>query len=393
MGFYLRMETKVENFLYWHIFKPIFKKLYRYVPIDMKKIVFSNFYGSGYGDSPRSVCEELLNTNGNYDVVWLVKNMDTYIPEGARKVKTGTFSELLELASAKVWVDNVRMHSVPKKDAQILLQTWHGPFSPKLLERGAEKTLPQYYLDAAKYDGQIINGIISNSRLLSDQYKKYFWLNDDAEILEIGLPRNDFLIKNKNNSDLIKEIRKKLGLTGDTFVILYAPTFRDDMGITAYQIDFDAVRMAFENRFKKDTVILFRLHPNIKHRSKEIAEFNDKLIDVSWYPDIQELSLASDCIISDYSTSPMDFAILDKIIFLCCLDIDEYKKNRGLMPEFDNFPFQISFSVEDLIKQIQNYDEKTTNLRIKQYFIENPIFDEGDASKKAVSWIVDKMNQ
>ena len=270
------------------------------------------------------------------------------------------------------------------------LQTWHAPFSPKKLEGEAVETLKKEYLISAKHDGAITDGIISNSHLLDEQYKRAFWLNKDAKILKIGLPRNDFLINNADNKALITNIREKINIPSEAYVVLYAPTFRDDYTTNGYKLDFENVRKAFETRFGKPCWMLIRLHPNARRQVNEI-EFTSEIIDMTSYPDIQELSIASDVVISDYSSSVFDFSTMGKPAFICALDLQHYMETRGLLDEFFRFPFPFSESNEKLIEQICYFDENKYRVNLKNYFTKNPIYDKGDAAIKAVDWLLDKM--
>ena len=77
-----------------------------FLPIKSNKIVFDNFCGRGLGDSPMYIAEEIIRQGLNYDMVWLVKDMKTDMPSEIRKVKYRSFQSLIEIATAKVWVDN-----------------------------------------------------------------------------------------------------------------------------------------------------------------------------------------------------------------------------------------------------------------------------------------------
>ena len=173
-------------------------------------------------------------------------------------------------------------------------------------------------------------------------------------------------------------------------MVLYAPTFRDDYTTNGYKLDFEKVRKAFETRFGKPCWMLIRLHPNARRQVNEI-EFTSEIIDMTSYPDIQELSIASDVVISDYSSSVFDFSTMGKPAFICALDLQHYMETRGLLDEFFRFPFPFSESNEKLIEQICYFDENKYRVNLKNYFTKNPIYDKGDAAIKAVDWLLDKM--
>ena len=83
--------------------------LMRIFPVKKNKVVFTAFEGDGgYCCNPRYIAEELLKRKKNYEIVWLVNNMNRQFPEGIRKVKNTFLNRVYHLTTAKVWVDNSR---------------------------------------------------------------------------------------------------------------------------------------------------------------------------------------------------------------------------------------------------------------------------------------------
>jgi CDP-glycerol:poly(glycerophosphate) glycerophosphotransferase len=365
-----------------------------FFPIKENRIVFDNFGGKGYGDNPKYIADELAQSEKDYEMIWLVDNLSSYeFPMRIRAVKIDSFMGLYMRATAKVWIDNVRhLHPVKKKEKQIYLQTWHAPFGPKRAEADAEKELGEEYVREAKYDGQIADGILSNSKLLDNQFKRAFWLSDHVEILSYGLPRNDFFIKQIENDSGYYRLRKQLNFEKDCFYILYAPTFRDNYSLEGYKLEYEEIVKKFAEKVNKKAKIIVRLHPNVWNQS-DFINYGENILNGTSYPDMQELLLACDALISDYSSCVFDFAILKKPVFLCALDIKEYEKTRGLLPEFYNFPFPMATSNEEMIRNIKNYDQVTYFAKINQYFEKYPLYDDGNATKRVVAWLEKKLNE
>lgn len=359
--------------------------------INNNKIVVDNFLGKGYGDNLKYIIEELHKEDSSLEFVWIVRNRKIEMPSFIRKVKYGTFLSMIEYSTAKLWIDNVRNNiKPPKKSEQIYLQTWHGPFSSKKIEKLAEKSLTKEYIKLAKKDGNQTNGILSNSKLQDEQYKKYFWLGKNSQILKYGFPRNDYLINNKNNNQLIDEIKRKLNLDNESMLVLYAPTFRDDFDIECYKLDFRKIQKAFSNKYNKVCKILVRLHPNVQKYSN-VIQYDNYIIDVTKYPNMQDLSLICDAIISDYSSTLFDFAIQDKPAFICDLDLEKYEETRGLVNEYYKYPFPFSYNCEELINNINLFSYENYKENLHFFFKENPLYDKGDSTYKIVKWILKKI--
>lgn len=364
------------------------------LPIKENRIVFDNFGGKGYGDSTKYIAEELIKSGRNYELIWLVDNLSSYeFPKQIKTVKIDSVKALCMRATAKVWIDNVRhLHPVKKKKEQVYLQAWHAPFGPKKAEADAEKELGEEYVSEAKYDGQIADGIISNSKLLDNQFKRAFWLSDHVEILSYGLPRNDFLARQIDNTSKYDYLRNKFGFEKDCFYILYAPTFRDNYSLEGYKLEYEKIVKEFSAKVNKKVKMVVRLHPNVWNQSNFI-NYGENILNGTIYPDMQELLLACDALISDYSSCVFDFAILRKPVFICALDIKEYEKTRGLLPEFYDFPFPIATSNEEMLTNIKNYDQKSYFDKVNRYFERYPLYDDGNASRRVVDWLEKKIKE
>lgn len=387
--------NKILNKIYIKLNKLIvrvIKNIFLLFPIKKQKIVFSNFYGRGYGDNPKYISEEIIRQKLPFDIVWLINNKNEEFPNNIRTVKYGSIRAMYELATAKVWIDNVRATVRPKKrKKQIYLQTWHSAGGVKKLEAENEEILPNEYIKSAKLDGSICDAILSSSWSQYEKMRKYFWLNENTEILKYGSPRNDILF-NYNYKILMKnKIRKKYNISKLNNVILYMPTFRDNGSQEGYGIQLDKVLEAFRYRFNENFIVLVRFHPNVEKLSN-IIKYNDKIINVTHYEDVQELYTIADFLISDYSSAPFDFTLLKKPVFLCTLDKKNYV--RGLSSIFDRLPFSISETNEELIYNIKTFEEDKYWNDIEKFMKTEWIsYDEGNAAFKTVKWIKEKINE
>lgn len=379
------MENIVNNFILIlkDLYHTILIVIFHCLPIKRNKVVFSNFYGRGYGDNPKYIADEMIRRGLPYDIVWLLSNMDENIPSQIRKVKYNRIRCDYELATAKIIICNTKgdLHFWKKK-GQYYIQTWHGSFGLKYIEGDAAKTLSKRYIRKSKSDSERTDLFISNSRLQTEEYKRAFWCT--CEILESGFPRNDVLFS-YIDKDIIKE---KLGLDTNSGILLYAPTFRDNGDFSCYDIDYDRLLKTLHRLSNSEWTILVRLHPGMR-KSLNLNGKNKNVIDVSSYSDGQELLCISDALISDYSSMMLDFAILRRPIFIFATDIEEYKKMRGLKPIYFDLPFDICTSNEMLMSKISSFDEQKYQSRLNQFFyIYHPI-DQGNST----SVIVDRIEK
>ena len=196
-----------------------------FIKIKNNKIVFDNFNGKGYGCNPKYIAEEILKQKLDYDLVWLVNDMREEIPSKIRKVKKDSLKSLYELATAKVWIDNVRnTKHVKKKKNQFYIQTWHGSLGMKGIEKDVERYLSKDYVMEAKEDGKICDLILTNNKKQLDYIKKYFWY--DGKVLCQGVPRCDIIYNTPLN--IKDKVYNYFKIEKNKKIVFYAPSNRNN---------------------------------------------------------------------------------------------------------------------------------------------------------------------
>ena len=172
-----------------YIFGQIVNNILAVLP-KRNKIVFVNFLGRGYGDSPKYIAEEIMRQSLPCDLVWLVYDMNDFFPDGIRKVKFYSLKSRYELSTARIIISNTKARlPYSKKKTQYYIQTWHGGFGVKYIEKDIEQFLPDDYVRDSKYDSSITDLILSGSDFQTQVIKNSFWY--DGEIFMKGIPRND----------------------------------------------------------------------------------------------------------------------------------------------------------------------------------------------------------
>lgn len=368
-----------------HLFAINFLMLiFKIIPINNRKIFIISYYGKGFGDNPKYIVEELLRVNNDYKIIWGVKkgvDVSNFPPQ----VKICRYFGLLaafHLATSKIWIDNCRKPPVLKRKKQVYLQTWHG-FALKRIERDVEEKLSKYYTYCAKADSKKIDLIISDSKFMSEIYRKSFWYN--GEIVEWGSPRNDILINGQSHA--LKKVRDFFNITNKK-IILYAPTFRADGSLSPYSIDYDRLRQCCKRKFGEDFIVLVRLHPNIVQRCQDLLFEEGKIINATYYADMQELLLASDICITDYSSLMFDFALSGKPCFQFATDIEEYKQDRNFYFEIDKLPFTVSCNNDELENNILNFEESKYKEHLQRFYQKVGMIMDGKATIRTVEYIL-----
>ena len=368
-----------------------YKRFLRRLPVQNNKVVMDNYEGQAYGESPKYIAEELLKRDPRCRIIWLTFNTKSPFPKGVTPVYKDSFRAYYECATAKAWVFNTRCGKLlEKRDDQVFLQTWHGGVALKKVEKDAMAALSDAYIAAAQYDGQAADGIIVDGKLNEELFETSFWLSPSCERLKFGMPRIDVLIRERDNSEIKRKVRNELGVANDSFFVLYAPTFRKKDTFEGYITDFTKIREAFEARFGK-VEIAVRLHPNDARLLKRYREdYASALTDATKYPDVQELVIAADCVITDYSSLAYDFAIIRKPVFLIMKDAEDYKKERGVYDTFYDQPFTMNYSEDMLVEEIRAFSREDYRQRVDSFYERHPTFNDGHAAQKSVDWLIEK---
>lgn len=370
-----------------HVLKCIVARLLMLVfsafPIKKNKIVFTSFEGWKYNDNPRAIYEKMAELRPEYEYIWLMQERD-YEISGAKVIKYNSVGAIYELATAKVWIDNCRKSLwIHKRKKQFYLQTWHGAIAVKKIEKDAEDKLPKEYIKAAIHDSQMADLFISSAKWVTNNYRTSFWYN--KKILEKGLPRSDIFYRNSLN--IRKKVKEYFGLHHEN-IVLYAPTFRKSDSLKHYSIKFDEMKKVFSEKFGGDWVFILRLHPGLNHVSD--CFFTEKgVINGSKYEDINELIVASDFVISDYSSCMFDAMEAGKKVVIYADDIKEYKTERGGYFEMEELPFEIAETNEELKEKIVGFDEEIYMQQIEKFMKTLGFFREQNASLNVVNYLVE----
>ena len=379
-----RFYRRARSFWHCHVTLRFLPRLFFLFPIQKNKVVFINFNGKGFGCNPKYIALEILHQKLPWDLVWLVNDSKEALPEGIRKARFQRVSGLYEIATAKVIVVNVKNDlCLVKKKQQYVIQTWHGSYTSKLLEKEVEDKLSPAYVRQSKHNSLQTDLFLSNSAAMSHCIWEAFWYT--GEILECGYPRNDMLFA--SSPLIVERIKAALGVNSGAKLVLYAPTFRDDGSVEAYNLDCMAV-LGKLREMGGEWKLLTRLHPNAA--SAQVLFPKDKnIINVTHYPDMQELLLVSDILITDYSSTPFEFAAMGKQVYIYASDVEQYQAMRGLKSDFFTMPYSVCTTNKELLEQITNFTPENARQQAEAFMSCFGGVDRGDASNA----VVERMKQ
>ena len=374
---------------------PNMKRLYsvaKKLPIQEDLIVFESGLGKQYSDSPRAIYEELIRRGDTRTKIWVYNGKLPTADAHTFVVKRLSPQYFWYLARARYWVNNQNFpYYITRRTDGIYLQTWHGtPLKKMQHDLENIKGRDAGYLDRVTQAGQQWTHLLSPSPYATSAFSTAF--RHDAEIIEAGYPRND-LLNSADMRNVRESVRRKLDLPEGKKVLLYAPTFRDDQNISGnrfgFSLPFDLERFAAE--FGDEYVILLRMHVVVTSRITIPDHLSDVVQDVSAHDDINELYLASDALITDYSSVFFDYSILERPIIFFAYDLENYRDHlRGFYLDYNtDLPGPVVTSEDDLWKTISSLKTTASGLSARSAAFASAYApeDDGQAAARVVDVI------
>lgn len=316
-------------------------------------VLFETFSGQQIGDSPLDIARELQKVHPELSLIWSVTGNGESVPAGMKGLTHGSAAWYQAVATSKYLVNNANFPAYfRKRQGQTYIQTWHG--TPLKMIGNDIKTdrTSSIYQATMKREAEYWDYLISPSAFCSEIFPKAFATK--AQLVEHGYPRNDRLAKYSNEQR--NQIRQKLGVTDPNLkLVLYAPTWRDTK--RGANGGWESVSYLDENTdLPNGFKLLYRGHSNT-HRSHE-ARKSENVIDVTFYPDVAELFIAADVLVTDYSSVMFDFSVTGKPMIFLTPDLTEYESDRGFYFDFrKTAPGPICANA---IEVLENLEQNTT---------------------------------
>lgn len=379
---YILKHNKFIQKAYVVVFSTGFQILGLFIKKNKKQVLLQSLIGKNYGDSPKVLYDAMRVDEHfkDYKYIWAFEDPSQFEVVGAKKIRLTSIQYYLEALRSGIWISNVSIERGLKFKPRgtISLNTWHG--IPIKVIGNAQKTRNDY-------DYSSVDFMCCSSEFEKKVFMRDFNVKEDV-IFQCGMPRNDELYY--PSEEAVQSVRKELEIPEGKKIILYAPTWRDSTdGGSSYQItppmDLDYWKKQLGDKY----VLLFRMH----HLTTKLmgVTFNDFVRDVSHYPQINRLMMASDILISDYSATIFDFSILEKPIISFAYDLEEYSEARGFYEQLDKdvLPGNVFKTEKDVIQHILSMDyadecEKTR--RVKKKYVNVT----GNATKACLDFLISK---
>ena len=356
------------------------------IPIHKNRILFESFQGRSFSDNPFEIFRYLSDLYGDrYEYICSLTDPSS-LPEitGLRAVRYKSAAWFLVQATSAVIISNTLPITIfPKRKGQLFIETWHGG--------GAYKTLAVDFLgysDAQRilvhWNNRLlcekIDAFLSSSGVFSDVgiIRPYGYTHN---ICLTGMPRNDIFFDKERVALARQTVREHYQVRGR--LILYAPTWRGTVFYATKKIDtlpdFEKILRAVPG-----SVILFRSH----YADRNSYEYGERVIDAKAYPNMQELLCAADILITDYSSSIWDYALLGKPCFLYVPDLEEYQTvEHGFCTPIESWPGTVCRDMGELYAALSEIDPETHKKKAEEHLRALGSYETGTACRQVCDMI------
>lgn len=360
-------------------------------PLQENKFFCMSMNGNNYGDNIKCISDYINKRHSNPIIIWAFGANMKEKPSEIKYVDLFSLDYYYHIYSSKYVITNFAFdfRYVIKKKEQLFLQTWHGTALKQIgydmYKNEKQGVLYRWFgVDRIKYTVDNTDLWISGSSFMSKIFKERF--DNKKQIYETGTPRNDVFFR--DNAGIVDNFKLSYGIDKSKKILLYAPTFRVANSFSHYNVDLKKIKVYWESKFGGEYVILIRLHPSMLKNEEEFSKlFPYDTINVSSYPDMQEVLAATDLLVTDYSSSMFDFMYKKKPVILYVPDRKTY--SRGFYFDIDELPFIVVNDNSELLSKLSQFDEKGYISKLDSFLNQIGSAEYGDATEKVYNLLVD----
>ncbi|WMC86679.1 bifunctional glycosyltransferase/CDP-glycerol:glycerophosphate glycerophosphotransferase [Streptomyces rochei] len=352
-------------------------------PLDPGLVVYCAYWGRGYTCNPAAIHAKARELAPHLRSVFLVEADQAHtVPKDVDHAVIGSRRYWEVLARATYLVNNANFaEGVVKRPGSVHLQTQHG--TPLKTMGVDQSTYPVVAAASGSFTKLLGRVDRWDYNLSANRHSTRMWERaypGSYEQLEYGYPRNDVYCT--ATAEDVARVRRALGVPEGKTAVLYAPTHRDwEAGFGAGALDLEA----FCEAAGEDVVVLLRAHYFYDRGGRSAP--SGRVIDVTAHRSAEDVCLAADALVTDYSSIMFDYANLDRPIVVYADDWEVYRETRGVY--FDLMaapPGPVARTPEELARVFRDGSwagRESTALRaaFRERFCE---FDDGRAAERVV---------
>lgn len=375
--------------LFFKIYSAFFA-LFRIFPINEKKLVFISMHNANFNDGLGYVERAFALKDGSFNIQHITrKDLELDTSNGAVNLIKSVFRAIrfftvkaYHLATARyVFLNDnfMPMATLNFSEKTVITQLWHA--------EGAFKRFGQDIDQPPEIRSREIAGnakltyVVCSSKKVAPIYASAFGI-DENRVLPLGSPRTDYFFEEHDVKSLREKFESDYPECKGKKLVLYAPTFRDDEERDKQLLENLDVNY-FTEKLGDEYALLVRLHPQV-HLGKRPS---DGTVDVTDYPNVNELVLLSDILITDYSSIAMDFALVRKPMLFFAFDLEYYENSRAFYEDYETYvPGKIVKTGKELVDSIAQKDfEQEKTEKFRTYNFDTP---DGHASERVTEYLL-----
>ncbi|MGW4445084.1 bifunctional glycosyltransferase/CDP-glycerol:glycerophosphate glycerophosphotransferase [Streptomyces sp. NPDC004682] len=350
-------------------------------PLDPNLAVYCAYWGRGYACNPAAIHAKARELAPHIRSVFLVEaGQEHTLPNGVEHAVIGSHRSWELLARAKYLVNNANFaEGVVKRPGSVHLQTQHGtPLKTMGVDQSTYPVVASRSGSFTKLLGRVDRW---DFNLSSNAHSTQMWeraFPGSYEQLEYGYPRNDVYCT--ATSQDVARIRRELGVPEGRTAVLYAPTHRDWSDGFETGLDLEEFCRAAGD----DVVVLLRAH---YFYDRGTARSSDRIIDVTAHRSAEDVCLAADALITDYSSIMFDYANLDRPVVIYADDWEVYRETRGVYFDLMSAPpGPVARTPQELARifregEYAGPESRELRARFRERFCQ---FDDGRAAERVV---------
>lgn len=359
-------------------------------PVKKNKILFMNDHSYSFSDNLKYLALYLLDKEPDkYHIYFSLKVSEGLNDKRIVPVKFLSLKHFYHaLTSGVIITNNSGIVYLPiRKTKQLVINTWHGGGPYKVTGTDAINNI--WYAKDMQYTAGKVDYILSSCKVFSEEEARGMGFKPE-QVVNCGMPRMDFFFNKQFMADTRKKVFEEFDIPASSKLVIYAPTFRglfesydSVIADNVLEINYHHLVDALKNKFGGDWVFAVRLHPRLKD-----VHFADKdLVNMSYYPDAEELLIAADVLVTDYSSVMWDFSFSQKPVFLFAPDINDYEVKRGFYLPPEQWPYPIATTNDEMADNIQSYDSEAYLKRLDQHYIDSGSYEKGIACETVLQLI------
>lgn len=344
------------------------------------RVAFVSMHNEGFNDSLGEI-RRVLEEKGGYEFVLITRKDLEVKPQNIPRALSFFFVKSRKLATSKVVFLNDNFLPMSgchfQKDA-VVVQLWHAEGVFKKF--GHSIPQPEDVRKNEIASNKWLSFVVCSSKNVVPYYAEAFGVSED-KVLPLGSARTDWFFRKENIEAAKENFYQQFPSLQGKKLVLYAPTFRDDPEQNEKLLEnFDAEKLM--SLLGDEYALLLRLHPQVRPKAARL----NGAVNVTEYPDVRELVVVCDALITDYSSICMDFSLLDKKTVFFAYDLDEYRKSRNFYFDYTDYvPGLVTPCVEDAAKALLAPFDREKNEKFKRF---NFDFADSDNAERIVERIM-----